>query len=113
MKSVFVSEDEQVDLPGWVIDFESFRRWMHTDSFPDDGRICFIHGAVWVEDNGFLRPIKIRLGLTDGNMTEVADGKLQEGTPVVVGEGRAAAAGGDDGANPFAPKMFGGKKKMQ
>lgn len=49
MRSVFVSEDEQVDIPGWVLDFESFRRWMHTEGFPDDGRIGFIEGSVWVD----------------------------------------------------------------
>ena len=49
MKSVFVSDHEQVDLPEWVADFDSFRRWMHTEAFPDHGRICFIAGAIWVD----------------------------------------------------------------
>jgi HlyD family secretion protein len=69
------------------------------------------HGTVWVEDGALLRPIKVRLGLSDGNMTEAVDGKIEDGTAVIVGESRAVA-GSDDGANPFAPKMFGGKKKQ-
>ena len=49
MKSVFVSEHEQVDIPGWVIDFNTFRRWLHSEGFPNDGRIGYIQGSVWVD----------------------------------------------------------------
>lgn len=40
---------------------------------------------VWVEDQGHVRPIKVRLGLSDGKATEVVAGDLKEGTPVVIG----------------------------
>src|SRR5262249_24361084 len=33
-------------------------------------------GVVWVEANGKLRPIRLQLGLTDGNVTEVVGGNL-------------------------------------
>lgn len=70
------------------------------------------HGTVWVEEDGKIRPVSIQLGLTDGNVTEVTAGELQPGAAVVVGEIRAGAApGSDGGANPFAPKMGGGKKQ--
>lgn len=49
MKSVFVSEQDQVDIPGWVHDFDSFRRWLHSGTFPEQGRICLINGTVWVD----------------------------------------------------------------
>jgi Uma2 family endonuclease len=49
VKSVFVSEADQVDIPGWVHDFDSFRRWLHSGTFPERGRICFINGTVWVD----------------------------------------------------------------
>jgi HlyD family secretion protein len=71
--------------------------------------------TVWVEDGPFVRPVKIRTGLTDGVNTEVltveADrlGKveaLEKDTPLVVGEQKGAPVGG---ANPFVPQMF--KKK--
>jgi HlyD family secretion protein len=65
-------------------------------------------GVLWVEDNGFVRPVKVLTGLNDGLMTEIVDGDIQDGTAVVVGENRSAAGGGTK--NPFAPKMFGAKK---
>jgi HlyD family secretion protein len=68
-------------------------------------------GVLWVEDGGFVRPVKVRIGLSDGLMTEVVGGDVQQGAAVVVGESRAT---GDAGAkNPFAPKLFGGNKQQQ
>jgi HlyD family secretion protein len=65
-------------------------------------------GIVWVVQEGFVRPVRVRLGHTDGVNTEILGGGLADGTEVVVGEGRVAQATGD--ANPFAPQLFGGKK---
>jgi len=65
-------------------------------------------GVVWVPEGTKVRPIPVALGLTDGNMTEVAGDQLKEGTPVVVGEAesqQAAKPGG--GASPFTPQLFG------
>jgi HlyD family secretion protein len=61
-------------------------------------------GRVWVEDGAFVRPLKVHIGLTDGVMTQIIDGDLKEGTPVVVGEIHDSAGG--DTANPFTPQMF-------
>jgi Uma2 family endonuclease len=36
-------------MPSWVKDYESFHRWMHSAAFPDEGKICFINGKVWVD----------------------------------------------------------------
>jgi HlyD family secretion protein len=66
-------------------------------------------GTLWVEDSGFVRPIKVRTGLSDGLVTEIVGGDLEEGAAVVVGETRVNNGGG--ASNPFAPKMFGGKKQ--
>ena len=41
-------------------------------------------GLVWVEDKGFVRPVKVRIGISDGRRTEVA-GELAEGSSVVIG----------------------------
>jgi HlyD family secretion protein len=70
--------------------------------------------TVWVEDQGFVRPVRIRTGLTDGAMTELVEvikDELPVGTPLVTGEN----SGGDGGdtVNPFAPKVFGGGKKKE
>jgi HlyD family secretion protein len=66
-------------------------------------------GTVWVEDHGFVRPVRLKLGHTDGNSTEVLEGDLAEDAELVTGESRAA--GGEAVTNPFAPQMFGGKKQ--
>jgi HlyD family secretion protein len=67
--------------------------------------------TVWVEDSGFVRPVKVRTGLTDGAMTEIVGGDLTEGAVVV---GAAHQNNGDGGtSNPFTPKMFGGGNKQQ
>jgi HlyD family secretion protein len=41
---------------------------------------------VWVEEGGALKPVRVRLGATDGKFTEVLSDNLAEGTKVVVGE---------------------------
>ncbi|MCL4501689.1 MAG: hypothetical protein M1438_07505, partial [Deltaproteobacteria bacterium] len=56
-----------------------------------------------------VRPVKVRLGLSDGSQTEVQSSELKEGTPVVVGEAEKTAAGKESaGGSPFAPKLFRG-----
>jgi HlyD family secretion protein len=69
--------------------------------------------TVWVEEDGFARPIQVQTGLTDGTQVEVVSGDLKEGTRVIIGEQRH-----DEGSqatkNPFLPTFFRGnanKKK--
>jgi HlyD family secretion protein len=70
-------------------------------------------GRLWVQDGNFVRPVDVRLGVTDGVNTEVSGSKLQEGIEVVVGEARNDQAG-DAVDNPFAPKLFrGGQQKSK
>ncbi len=47
----FVVDDKPVDLaiPDWVNDLESFRRWCDDDDFPEEGRICYLHGRIWID----------------------------------------------------------------
>jgi Uma2 family endonuclease len=48
--ATFISEsDEEVRVPEWVVDLESFRRWADSDDFPEHGRIWFLKGEVWVD----------------------------------------------------------------
>jgi HlyD family secretion protein len=68
-------------------------------------------GTVWVEDNGYLKPIRIKIGASDGTMTEVLGGDLQEHMKVVAGEAHSGPA--EDATNPFAPNMGKGGKKQQ
>jgi HlyD family secretion protein len=62
-------------------------------------------GRVWVVDGDFVRPVKVRIGLSDGAMTEITGGDLEEGAPVVIGETHENNSGGGT-TNPFTPQMF-------
>jgi hypothetical protein len=71
----------------------------------ETGRLGTGSGRVYVlgPDHNPLE-IRVRLGLTDGNVTEVSAGDLKEGTGVVVGTlaaGSAARAGGSAPRLPF------------
>jgi HlyD family secretion protein len=63
-------------------------------------------GTVWVPEGSVVRPIKVKLGLSDGSMTAVASKKLKEGDLVVTGEAEKQADGGSGGGSPFTPKFF-------
>jgi HlyD family secretion protein len=61
-------------------------------------------GRVWVHADGQLRPLRLRLGISDGQASELLEGDLQPGTQLVTsvttgGEARPAAAQG--GLPPF------------
>jgi hypothetical protein len=49
VETIIADGPRQIDVPAWVRDSESFRRWMHSTAFPEEGKICFIHGKVWVD----------------------------------------------------------------
>jgi HlyD family secretion protein len=72
-------------------------------------------GTVWIEEEGFARPVKVHTGLTDSLQTEVLEvldkdkNILDVDTPVITGVSQGNANAGT--VNPFAPKMFGGAKK--
>lgn len=74
----------------------------------DEGRDSSSRGVIWIQDESFVRPVKVRVGLSDGVQTEV-DGDLTATAEVVVGEMRQA--NGSETTNPFAPQMFKGKSQ--
>ena len=78
-------ESQRVSVPGWVTDINAFRRWADEDDFPENARIWWLNGEVWVdmsreqifthvlvktEITEILRPFakreKLGLYLTDG-----------------------------------------------
>jgi HlyD family secretion protein len=76
-------------------------------------------GRLWiVAKNGLVQPLEVRVGATDGTMTEVGGALLKEGMQVVSGEEGDAmnapegetADGGDKESNPFMPKLPKGSK---
>jgi Uma2 family endonuclease len=44
--------DAQLSIPSWVKDIETFRRWAHSDEFPEEWRIWWLCGEVWAEMAG-------------------------------------------------------------
>jgi HlyD family secretion protein len=97
--------------PDYRDDYAARRRRKATVAELKPGTVQKTHGMVWVEEDGFLKPVRVTLGLTDNNVTEIEsvdDGVLTEGMEVVSGEKQASS---QTGSNPFAIKLFGGKKK--
>jgi Uma2 family endonuclease len=45
----FVSESTRVRIPEGINTLEAFRRWAGADDFPQDGRIWYLKGEVWVD----------------------------------------------------------------
>ena len=62
------------------------------------------HGQVWVKDGLLTRPVKVRIGATDGIDTAISGSEVKEGMEVIVGELTPDQAA--DVSNPFAPKLF-------
>lgn len=64
-------------------------------------------GTVWIIQGNYVQPVNVRLGLSDGSMTEVQSPELKEGGQVVLGEQQKESAGGPS-ASPFTPQLFRG-----
>jgi Uma2 family endonuclease len=66
-----------VRIPGWVVDFDSFRQWTLSDEFPETGRIDFIDHEIWADmtmEELFLHnQIKARIALVLGPLIEGVD----------------------------------------
>ena len=61
-------------------------------------------GRVWLPDRDKPRPLDVRLGLSDGAMTEVSGEGVSEGLEVIVGlQGAASPSPAQKGA---PPRMF-------
>jgi hypothetical protein len=62
-------------------------------------------GRAWLYTDKQLKPIRLRLGITDGQTTEVIDGDVQEGTEVVTNIATAnASTRPAPTAFPFGPQ---------
>jgi Uma2 family endonuclease len=38
-----------VAIPGWVVDLPSYRRWAHSDDYPESGWVSFLDGQILVD----------------------------------------------------------------
>lgn len=61
-------------------------------------------GVVYAVVGQYVRPILVKVGLSDGSQTEVSGQDLEEGMAVVTGVRTSPAAGGGT-SNPFTPKL--------
>jgi HlyD family secretion protein len=61
-------------------------------------------GILWILNGEQVQPLRVRLGLTDGGMTEVEGEHLAEGLEIVTGQLNPAADRSDT-TNPFAPRI--------
>jgi HlyD family secretion protein len=61
--------------------------------------------ALWIPDGGYVKPIRVQLGLSDGMYTEVQGESLTEGMKVVIGMQTQTNNKEDAATNPFTPKF--------
>jgi Uma2 family endonuclease len=47
--STIVLYDDEVHIPDGINTLAAFRRWAHSDDFPQTGRTCFLDGQVWLD----------------------------------------------------------------
>ena len=74
MSTVVISE--QVRIPPWVADFDSFRRWTCSDEFPEHGWFSHLNGELWVDlsmEKAEHNQIKAAVSRTVGTIVETED----------------------------------------
>jgi Uma2 family endonuclease len=42
---------DQIAIPGWINDLESYRRWAHSDAYPERGWVSYLNGRIWVDSS--------------------------------------------------------------
>jgi len=65
-------------------------------------------GILWVPQGGYVKPVRVNLGVSDGSLTEVSGPDLKEGLQVVVAE-QTKGAEAPDAASPFVPQPLRGR----
>jgi Uma2 family endonuclease len=45
----YITVGEEVRIPGWVVDFGSFRQWALSSEFPQRGRIDYLDDEIWAD----------------------------------------------------------------
>ena len=85
-----------------ILNPEQKRRYDELASESQAARAGGGSGRIWIlGDDGKPKGIDVRLGLTDGSMTEIVSGDIKEGQEVIVGQTAAAAKAGMPG-----PRLF-------
>jgi HlyD family secretion protein len=71
---------------------------------PDPKSATQREGILWLKDGDFVRPLRVRAGVSDGSNTAVSAADLHDGDEVVVGEVAGAAQAAVK--NPFLPPVI-------
>ena len=75
MSAVIVADT--VRIPKSIDDLDSFRHWAYSDSFPEQGRISYLNGEIWVDvsmEQLFTHnQVKSQYGMVLGGLTTSGD----------------------------------------
>jgi Uma2 family endonuclease len=44
-----VEESRRFSIPGWVTDINAYRRWLDEDDLPEEARVWWLKGEVWID----------------------------------------------------------------
>lgn len=50
--STVVLQGTDIRVPSWVVDLDSFHRWVDSDDVPEHVRIDYLNGEVWIDMGG-------------------------------------------------------------
>jgi Uma2 family endonuclease len=73
--TTLLNEEIELDIPSWVTDLSSFRRWLDQPDFPENLPIWWLRGKVWVDmsrEQGFSHN-QVRTAITTALWQLVAD----------------------------------------
>lgn len=73
----------------------------------EDGRQEAGRGVVWIQEGAYVRPVPVRVGLSDGTTSEVQSDQLKEEMAVVVGQETREETRSQSAASPFTPQFPG------
>jgi HlyD family secretion protein len=66
---------------------------------------------VWTLENGQLKPVRVRTGVSDGVITAVLEGELADGATVVTGVAASTMTAGSTASSPLFPRRPGGNRQ--
>lgn len=67
-------------------------------------------GTIWIPAGSGVRPLRVQVGASDGNLIEIKGPEVSEGLQVVVASGRGEG-GTEAASSPFTPKLFKDKRR--
>lgn len=73
----------------------------------EDGRQESSQRVVWIQEGSYVRPVSVRVGLSDGTTSEVQGDHLKEEMAVVVGHETKDDARPQTASSPFTPQFPG------